>query len=374
MFIPPSPMDLASLSAVKSWLGITGTSQDSNLQACLTAASIYFLRCTGRGPRNWQNTTASPFNESVPYTEVYDGQSGVKLFLRNMPINVVTSLSVGGQAIQPSTGVTMPGYVIDDQGRALVQRAGGGGASPQTFAYVARFGNGYTAGSGAQLAFGAWNSGPQSIAVAYSAGFIGIPVVDSLQAPVAGWEANTAYATNTVISDGINLQRATNSGTSGTLAPPWGNNQGDATADGTGATQITWVNLGITQAPNTIVLESEVAILSDQGVKFFSDGTALTKVVIAPAEGEYMLVAPGIYLFNAADAGVEMLVSYTPAGTPQDIVLAVIQMVSLNYKRRDWIGQRSVAMKDVGSTSYTLALDPQITAVISAYTRSSFSS
>jgi hypothetical protein len=91
MNILPSPMDLASLSAVKSWLNITGTAQDQNLQACLTAASIYFLRATGRGPRNWQNVTQSPFNQSVPYSEVYDGISGVKLFLRNFPINSVSS-------------------------------------------------------------------------------------------------------------------------------------------------------------------------------------------------------------------------------------------------------------------------------------------
>jgi hypothetical protein len=374
MNIPPSPMDLASLSAVKNWLNISGTSQDQNLQACLTAASIFFLRQTGRGPRNWQNATQSPFNQSVAYQEVYDGQSGNKLFLRNFPINSVASLNVGTIAVQPSTGVGLPGYVIDDQGRAIAIRAGGGGATPQTFAYVATFGNGYTAGAGAQGWFRPFGAGPQSIAVSYSAGFNESAVTGDLETITEAWTATHAYTTGDIVSDGTFLQQATNSGTSGTLAPPWSAQNAGTTLDGTGATQITWINLGVAQAPYTISISAEVAVLADGGVTYFSSGIPLDKVLISPSAGQYFLVAPGQYLFNAADAGTEVLVDYTLAGTPQDIVLAVIQLVSLNYKRRDWIGQRSVAMKDVGSTSYTLLMDPMIREVISQYTRSSFSS
>lgn len=374
MNILPSPMDLASLSAVKSWLNITNNAQDQNLQACLTAASIFFLRQTGRGPRNWQNVTQSPFNETVPYAEVYDGQSGVKLFLRNMPINSVSSLQIGATAIQASTAVGLPGYVIDDQGRALVLRTGGGGASPQTFGYVARFGNGYTAGAGGQYAFGGFGSGPQSIAVDYSAGFNSVPVVGDIETITPAWVAATAYITGQQVSDGTYLQQATNSGTSGSVVPPWSTQNGGTTLDGTGATQITWLNTGVAAVPYTVNINSQVAVLSDQGVSYFSSGTALAKVLTSPTAGQYFLIAPGAYLFSAADAGIEVLIDYTLAGTPADITLAVIQLVSLNYKRRDWIGQRSVAMKDVGTTSYTLALDPNITAVISEYTRSSFSS
>jgi hypothetical protein len=372
MTISSSPMDLASLSAVKNWLNITGTSADSNLQACLTAASIYFLRATGRGPRNWQNVTASPFNQSVPYQEVYDGQSGEKLFLRNFPINAVTLLQVGTVVVQPSQGPTQPGYVIDDQGRALAMRAGGGGASPQTFAYIATFGNGYTAGSGGGRFFRPFAAGPQSVLVNYSAGFNAVPIVNDLQTITVAWVANTAYTAGQMVSDGTYLQQATVSGTSANVAPPWASQNGQTTPDGTG--NLVWLNTGIAAAPYTVTIQAEVAVLSDQGVSFFIGGTALTQVLVAPAAGQYFLIAPGKYLFNAADMGKQVLVNYTLAGTPQDIVLAVIQLVSLNYKRRDWIGQRSVAMKDVGSTSYTLLMDPNIKDVISAYTRSSFSS
>jgi hypothetical protein len=260
--------------------------------------------------------------------------------------------------------------VIDDQGRAIVIRAGGGGMSPQTFAYVATFGNGYTSGAGYPYGYKPFATGPQSIAVDYMAGFQEQVITGDLETVTSAWVANTAYTAGQVISDGAFLQQATNSGTSGALAPPWSTQSQGTTLDN----QVTWLNTGIASAPYTISIQSEVAVLSDQGVSYFSSGTALTKVNISPNAGEYFLIAPGQYLFNAADAGQKMLVNYTLAGTPQDIVLAVIQLVSLNYKRRDWIGQRSVAMKDVGSTSYTLDIDPNIKAVISAYTRSSFSS
>lgn len=374
MVVNPSPMDLASLSAVKNWLGITSSANDPNLQACLTAASIFFLRMTGRGPRDWQNTTASPFNQSVAYTEVYDGVTGQKLFLRNFPINSVSSLAIGATAIQPSSGVGMPGYVIDDQGRALAMRAGGGGMSPQTFSYVGRYGNGYTAGAGAAHSFAPFGSGPQSIQVSYSAGFNEMEVVGDLQTVIGGWTANTDIAANTIISDGFFIQIAQNSGTTGAVAPPWSSLNGGTTLDGVGATQITWINTGVSTLPYTVTVQADVVILQDNGVAYFSDGTPLARVNVLPAEGQYYIMSTGVYLFNAADAGKSVLLSYTLAGTPADIVLAVIQLVSLNYKRRDWIGQRSVAMKDVGSTSYTLAMDPGIKEVISLYTRTSFSS
>lgn len=371
MTVTPSPMDLASLSAVKSWLGSNvGTGQDANLQACLTAASIFFLRMTGRGPRNWQNVTASPFNQSVPYVEVYDGQSGQKLWLRNFPINSVSNLTVGTVVIPPAGGVNVPGYTIDDQGRAIVLSAGGA-LSPDTFQYVSMYGNGYTSGYGALRNFRPFAAGAQQVQVSYMAGFTAMPVVNDLETVVSAWQATTAYATGAQVSDGTYIQQVTVSGTSGTVAPPWGTQLNATTKDGT---TLVWINTGVLAAPDTIQIQAEVAVLSDQGVKYFSSGVPLVPVLVAPLVGQYFLIAPGLYLFNAADAGEKMLMNYTLAGTPADIVLAVIQLVSLNYKRRNWIGQRSIAMKDVGSTSYTLEMDPNIKAVIALYTRSSFSS
>ena len=370
--VSPSPLDLASLYGCKQWLAISGSSQDANLQACLTAASVYVLRYTGRGPRNWQNATESPFNQSVAYAETYDGISGDKLFLRNFPINTVSSLTINNVALQASAAPGLPGYVIDDQGRAIVIRGGGGGASPQTFAYTRQFGIGYQAGAGAGVFLKPFGAGTQAVQVAYSAGFIGLPVVGEVYSITSAWVAATAYATGDVVSDGTWLQQAQNSGTSGALAPAFSQQPGGTCQDGT--TPIVWLNLGQTQAPYTVTVQNDVATLSDQGVTFFIGGTPLTKVLVMPSTGQYYLISPGNYLFAAADQGQEVAISYTPAGTPQDLVLAVFQMVGLNYLRRNWIGLRSVAMKDVGSTSYTLQLDPQIVAVLEFYKRVSLSS
>jgi len=368
MTINPSPMDLTTLSACKSWLSNTSAGSDPNLQACLTAASIFFLRQTGRGPRNWQNATQSPFNEPVDYAETYDGISGDRLYLRNFPINSVSSLSISGYTVPDSSGQNQPGYLIDDSGRSILIRLSGYGYN--TGGGVSGYGN--FRGRGGIGAGRAFAAPPQTIQVEYNAGFSAVPVVDELHTVIAGWTANTAVSTGDVVSDGTYLQTAQNSGTTGTVAPTWSQLKAGQTKDGT--TPILWINSGIPASPNMIVIQNDVTTLSDQGVKYFSTGNPLTKVSISPAQGQYFLVAPGTYLFNAADAGQDMLVSYTSAGTPADIVLAVIQLVSLNYKRRDWIGQRSVAMKDVGSTSYTLAIDPSIQAVILAYTRASLSS
>lgn len=370
MKIQPSPMDLTTLDACKSWAGITGSAQDANVQACLTAASIYFLRMTGRGPRNWQNATQNPFNQPVPYVETYDGISGQKLFLRNAPIVSVSSLIIGGYTVPQSTGPAATGWAIDDQGRAIVMR--GGGASPQTFQYVGRFGNGVTAGAGV----GNWRpfgGGPQQIQVSYTAGFTTNPVVNDHYKILAAWQASTNYSTGAQVSDGTFIQTASNSGTSGTVAPPWAQTSGGQTKDGI-ATPIVWVNTGNSGAPNVVTVDGDQNVLTDNGVIFFVGGGALARVLVAPSTGQYFLVSPGVYLFSAADAGSEVLISYTTAGTPADIILAVIQLVALNYKRRNWVGTRSVAMKDVGSTSYTLEIDPGISQCISNYTRSSMSS
>lgn len=371
MFIPPSPLDLASLSGCKAWIGgISGSAQDANIQACLTAASVYFLRQTGRGPRNWQTAAQSPFNQPVTYTETYDGISGGKLWLRNFPITAVSSVTVGSYTVPQSNGPTLPGWAIDDQGRAIVIRGGGAGTSPQTFQYVGRYGNGYQAGAGAVFGGRGFAVGPQSVQIGYTAGFNTVPVTSAINTIVAGWVASTAYATGAVVSDGTNLQQALNSGTSGTVAPPWSTTTGQQTKDNT----VSWKNTGIAAAPNTVSIVSDANVLSDQGVSYFIGGAALTKVLVAPAVGQYFLVSPGNYLFNVGDAGKQVLVNYTLAGTPPDIILAVFQLVALNYIRRNWVGTRSVGMKDVGTTSYTLALDPAIQQVISNYTRASLSS
>lgn len=362
MIIPPSPMDLTTLSACLSWAGIAGQSTNNNIQACLTAASIQFLRLTGRGPRNWQNATQNPFNEPVDYVETYDGNVGQKLFLRNFPINSIASLTVGGFTVPQFTGPLSPGYTVDDQGRSIAMILGatvGGAFSGRGYGYQTR----YSYGSRP------FASGVQSINVSYNAGFTTFGVVDELYTILPAWQASHGYSTGDRISDGTYIQQALNSGQSSVLAPPWSQKNGQPTQDN----EVKWSNTGIQAAPYTITVQNDRATLADNGVKFFSNGNSLTPVLIQPTTGQYFLISQGTYLFAAADAGQQVMISYTAAGTPADIILAIMQLVALNYKRRDWVGQRSVAMKDVGSTSYTLDMDPNIRDCIRNYTRNNIS-
>lgn len=367
MIIPPSPMDLTTVQAIQAW-GNFGSTPSASLQICLTGCSIGFLRMTGRGPRNWQNVTQNPYNEPVSYSEVYDGISGNKLFLRNFPINSVSLLSVLNVAVPASGGPALPGYVIDDSGRSIAMRGGGGGASPDTFAYVNRYGNGYSAGAGAGRYWQPFCGGVQGVQVDYIAGFSTLEMEGDLYTIVPAWTSKT-YSYGAQVSDGVYLQTCVQSGEAGVLAPTWNSTKSGVTTDG----QAKWSNAGITQAPNTVVVGSERAVLADGGVDYFSSGDTFSPVLVAPAAGQYYLIQQGTYLFNAADAGQQVQIAYTAAGTPEDIILAVMQLVSLNYKRRDWIGQRMVMMKDVGSTAYTLDIDPGIKEVIERYRRRSWS-
>lgn len=109
--------------------------------------------------------------------------------------------------------------------------------------------------------------------------------------------------------------------------------------------------------------------LADGGVKYFSTGNPFTAVQIAPQQGQYYL-NNGVYLFNAADAGQQIQLAYTAAGTPADLELAARRTVFLQYQRRGWEGLASLAKPDSGQTSYTRwELDPEAAEVVANYAR-----
>jgi hypothetical protein len=366
--ISPSALDLTTLPSVRSWIGglNNGSTQvptDSNLQACITAFSIEFLRLTGRGPMNWQLAGGeSPFVQPIDYAEQYSGNGNPKLMLRNFPVNSIASVLVGSMSLTASTGTGQAGYAVGADGRSVVILAGGA-ASPDTFFA-------YPMGQYGSWRRGGFPYGNQNITVSYNAGFSLRQVRNELQTVLKAWQASTLYQTGDVVVGGGFIQTATNSGTSGANAPTWNANSAPTTDDD----GVTWSTDYIPATANTILAGSIVAgfnWLADVGVSYFSDGTTLTPVQTSPQQGQYF-VQNGLYLFNAADAGTEMLLSYNASGTPADIVLAANQSVALNYRRRDWVGVRSVAMKDVGSTSYTTwAMDESVRNVIANYTRRS---
>jgi hypothetical protein len=79
-----------------------------------------------------------------------------------------------------------------------------------------------------------------------------------------------------------------------------------ATGSGTG---FTIDILTVSSGANTITVAHAGAFFQDNGVIYAATGIPLIKVGSSPAVGQYT-VASGVYTFNAAEAGVSMLISY----------------------------------------------------------------
>jgi hypothetical protein len=99
--------------------------------------------------------------------------------------------------------------------------------------------------------------------------------------------------------------------------------------------------------PYTItVLQSLGLWTKDNGVTY-ADGTPMTSVkVLSGVPGEYISPVdslPGLYTFDATDAGAQVLISYS--FVPAAIEEAVIQMVAERYSYRGRIGE---IMKSLG--------------------------
>jgi hypothetical protein len=143
-----------------------GISEDQMIQDCITAASLMFLWRTGRLPLNGDVPDTSPLVEPVTFDEWYSGNGSDQMFLRQTPIQQVTTLKINGNSIPQSTDYGVVGWMIDDDGKSLVLRPGGGGGQ-----------NFFTT-----TLWGAWGlggyrfvKGMRNINVVYKAGFSSTP-------------------------------------------------------------------------------------------------------------------------------------------------------------------------------------------------------
>ncbi len=166
MAIEPNRLiDLVTVADMHAYLGIKddNVSDDATIQLCITAASLYWLWYTGRD--TIADTVVSPFVAPVAYNENYDGSGSNRMFLRNVPIQSVQSLTVNTRTIPQSTAFGQAGWLIDSSQKSLVIR-GGGGAS-QSFTsdvlFIGFVGNFFA-------------KGLQNVNVQYTAGFNGVPV------------------------------------------------------------------------------------------------------------------------------------------------------------------------------------------------------
>lgn len=121
--------DLTTLPNVKAWLGQKPetTADDQLLERLITAASKFVCSWLGR-----QILAAD-------YVETRDGPGGARIQLRQMPINSVASVAVGGQAIAPAVGATDLGYLFSTTSITLRGHCFTRGLSNVVIAYNAGF-------------------------------------------------------------------------------------------------------------------------------------------------------------------------------------------------------------------------------------------
>ncbi len=137
-----TPIDLTTLAAVKAWLAANGTpastntSDDGNIQACITAASLYWLLRLDLDSvlvfdheGNITTGSQSPLVQPVTWDEWMDGNGAQRIWLRNTPIQTVSLVQVGEpgfgcpvpKTVPPSVGFA-PGWLIDQSRKTLVLR------------------------------------------------------------------------------------------------------------------------------------------------------------------------------------------------------------------------------------------------------------
>lgn len=156
--------DLTNLDDVKAWIGITTSSEDDVISAAITAISLYWLWRTGR----------DSLNSNVAYNERYDGSGTRRQFLRNVPVTVVSSVTVDGVAIPETPDFISYGWALDRSGRSISLIGGGGWQD----------GDARRALAGRPPRF---TQGVQNVQIQYTAGYSTVPpdVEDAVKKHVA---------------------------------------------------------------------------------------------------------------------------------------------------------------------------------------------
>jgi hypothetical protein len=138
--------DLTTLAQVLQQLGPVSGDAQGLLQVMITSISRHIATRTGRATLNAAQTV----------TDTLDGSGGDKQFLREFPVQSVTSVSVFGSVVPPSTDGIMPGWVADAYSVMLLPGTSIGGP----ISYSAWL-----------MPLGRFPKGRQNVKVVYSAGY-----------------------------------------------------------------------------------------------------------------------------------------------------------------------------------------------------------
>ena len=95
--------DLATLAAVKAWLGNSTTSSDAALGALISSVSRAILSLLQR-----------PSILPTAYSETLDGNGGSRLLLRNYPVVSISAVTLGTMSVQAAPSVDGYGYALEN--------------------------------------------------------------------------------------------------------------------------------------------------------------------------------------------------------------------------------------------------------------------
>jgi hypothetical protein len=168
----PNAIDLTTVAKFIAWTSPGSTfnaTEQQNVQDCITAASAYWLWALGLGPQDGSDPTDSPLNSQVAgINETYDGSGSSRQFVRVRPIVSVQSLLVDGIAIPASSGINVPGFVVDGTGKSVSIRSGFGAPAVGQRLTVGfsffRSGRGWS-----------FTEGVQNVQITYTAGYSATP-------------------------------------------------------------------------------------------------------------------------------------------------------------------------------------------------------
>jgi hypothetical protein len=168
-------MALTSLTNVKSWLGVTLTTDDTLLTNLINQISLAI-----------SNYLQRPNLSRSTYTELRSGVGNSSMMLRNWPVVSVTSVAAGQTTISASSGLGLSGYTLSTWD-------GTGAGTPQSITL-----NGYR-----------FTRGQNNIQIVYEAGYCIEDEAQTVPASVSYTITPTQPYGNFVQDDGVTLANGT---------------------------------------------------------------------------------------------------------------------------------------------------------------------
>ena len=134
----------------------------------------------------------------------------------------------------------------------------------------------------------------------------------------------------------------------------------------TAVTDELW-NVPATPGPYTITLALANLYVGGSTVSYTVSGLPLTLVAGNPNIGQYSITTGGVLTFNAADQGVGVTIGYNMLNIPYDLNGAMLDLVTLRFKAKEWTGFASKSLNGETVSFITDDLPKTVKSVFDSY-------